>query len=141
MISFRALAIAAAAMACVAPAMAQQPAPGSADLILGKPYTGPKIATPRDKAGKPVLTGYWKLVHEPGKPDGNLGKDLPGFALPFTAAGKAALEANYKTVDPEALHHHRHAAHPRQRAAVRDPAYPEAPGVHSSAELASLGLA
>jgi hypothetical protein len=74
----------------------------SADVILGKPYNGPVVATPRDAAGKPLLTGFWKLLHEPGKPDGNLAKDRPGFALPYTARGREVLQANYQTIDPEA---------------------------------------
>ena len=49
-----------------------------------------------------MLTGYWKLLHEDGKPDGNLGKDRPGFALPYTAKGKEVLALNHQTVDPEA---------------------------------------
>jgi hypothetical protein len=77
-------------------------AKASADAILGKPYAGPKVATPRDAKGKPLLTGYWKLLHEDGKPDGNFAKDQPGLALPYTTAGKAALAANYKVIDPEA---------------------------------------
>jgi hypothetical protein len=73
-----------------------------AEILLGKPNTGPRHDTPRGADGKPLLTGYWKLLHEDGKPDGNLGKDRPGFALPYTAKGKAALDANFKQVDPEA---------------------------------------
>ncbi len=74
----------------------------SADLILGKPYTGRSVATPRDAQGRPLLTGFWKLLHEPGKPDGNLGKDRPGFALPYTPRGREVLAANHQTLDPEA---------------------------------------
>ncbi|UWX03857.1 hypothetical protein H1235_15355 [Pseudoxanthomonas sp. NC8] len=74
----------------------------SADTILGKPYAGPAVATPRGADGKPLLTGFWKLLHEAGKPDGNLGKDRPGFALPYTARGREALAANFRTIDPEA---------------------------------------
>jgi len=74
----------------------------SATAMLGQPYTGTKVATPRGADGKPVFTGYWKLLHEPGKPDGNLGKDQRGFALPYTVAGREALEANKKVIDPEA---------------------------------------
>jgi len=72
------------------------------ERILGKPYSGPRAETPRDAEGRPLLTGFWKLLHEPGKPDGNLGKDQPGFRLPYTQAGQKALEANHKTLDPEA---------------------------------------
>lgn len=84
-------------------ALAQQPAPqGAAELLLGKPHAGPRRDTPRDAHGKPLLTGFWKLLHEPGKPDGNLAKDLPGLTLPYSDAGKAALAANHKVIDPEA---------------------------------------
>src|SRR5687767_7403990 len=74
----------------------------AAAILLGQPHDGPSVATPRGADGKPLLTGYWKLLHEPGKPDGNLGKDRPGFALPLTAKGQEILAANYKTIDPEA---------------------------------------
>jgi hypothetical protein len=73
------------------------------EVLLGKPWSGATVATPRGRDGKPLLNGYWKLLHEDGKPDGNLAKDLPGFELPLTAAGKAALEHNVTaTIDPEA---------------------------------------
>lgn len=71
-------------------------------IWLGTEYAGKPVSTPRDAKGKPLLNGYWKLLHEANKPDGNLGKDLPNFQLPYTAAGKAALAANAKIVDPEA---------------------------------------
>lgn len=78
-------------------------APSAADVLLGKPYSGPAVATPRGADGKPLLTGYWKLLRENGKPDGNLGKDEPGFALPYSDRGKTALEYNLtETIDPEA---------------------------------------
>ncbi len=82
--------------------------PASADVspesvLLGKPYTGAAVATPRGADGKPNFTGYWKLLRDEGKPDGNLGKDELGFALPYSAAGKAALDRNVNhTIDPEA---------------------------------------
>src|SRR5690348_16234055 len=66
----------------------------SADVLLGKPYSGRSEPTPRDADGHPSLTGYWKLLREAGKPDGNLGKDLPAFALPHSEAGKKALSYN-----------------------------------------------
>lgn len=69
---------------------------------LGAPYTGKAVPAPRGADGHPSLGGTWKLLHEDGKPDGNLGKDLPGFALPHTAQGRAQLAANAKVVDPEA---------------------------------------
>ena len=77
--------------------------PSAEDVLLGKPYNGPEQATPRGADGKPLLTGYWKLLHERGKPDGNLAKDRPHRTLPYTAKGKSALEYNQtKTIDPEA---------------------------------------
>ncbi len=114
-----------AAAAPIAPALAQTAAPASTpdkaapvaekrayvnsvdptgDLIRGKEYTGPKLPAPRGSDGKPELTGFWKPLREPGKPGGNIGKDLPNFELPFTEAGKKAQEYNRtKTIDPEAL--------------------------------------
>ncbi len=53
--------------------------------------------------GHPDLSGYW-LPSRKDKPVGNIGKDLPGFKLPFTPAGAAALKYNIAhTVDPESL--------------------------------------
>ena len=73
------------------------------ELLLGKPYRGPSVATPRGADGKPTLTGYWKLLREPGKPDGNLAKDLREFRLPYNQAGLEALRVNVEeTIDPEA---------------------------------------
>jgi hypothetical protein len=58
---------------------------------------------PRTASGHPDLSGYWKGMRNM-KPVGNIGKDLPGFKLPFTEAGKAALQHNItKTIDPESL--------------------------------------
>src|SRR5215470_9879165 len=34
------------------------------DVLLGKPYNGPSQPTPRGTDGKPLLTGYWKLLRE-----------------------------------------------------------------------------
>ena len=58
---------------------------------------------PRTPDGHPDLSGYWKNM--PGTtPVGNLGKDLPGFKLPLTPAGEAALQHNLTaTIDPESL--------------------------------------
>src|SRR5690606_33101207 len=62
------------------------------------------VATPRGLDGKPDFTGLWQPVREPGKPGGNLGKDFPGFRLPFTPTGsRAVLYSQNHTVDPEAL--------------------------------------
>lgn len=58
---------------------------------------------PRTADGHPDLSGYWK--NQPGTtPVGNIGKDLPGFKLPLTPAGEAALQHNLTaTIDPESL--------------------------------------
>src|SRR4051812_2876722 len=73
------------------------------DLLLGKPYSGAAAPAPRGADGRPLLTGYWKVLRDPGKPDGNLAKDQPGQLLPYSARGEAALEYNLtRTIDPEA---------------------------------------
>ena len=59
---------------------------------------------PRLADGHPDLSGFWKPVKEKGKPGGNIGKDYPGFKLPFTPAGEQAHQFNLtKVVDPEAV--------------------------------------
>lgn len=110
-IGSRGLIAAATLLATTATAYAQQPAPktGSGpgetiESIVGQEPIGPSRPAPRGQDGKPDLTGYWKPVREKGKPGGNMGKDRPDFQLPFTPAGRAALEYNLtKTIDPEAL--------------------------------------
>ncbi len=63
----------------------------------------PKGPTPRLTDGHPDLSGYWQ-PNRKDKPGGNIGKDYPGYKLPFTPAGAAALKHNVEhTVDPEAL--------------------------------------
>jgi len=58
---------------------------------------------PRTADGHPDLSGYWKGTTDT-KPGGNIGKDLPGFKLPLTPAGEAALRHNLTaTIDPESL--------------------------------------
>ena len=53
--------------------------------------------------GHPDLSGYWKGTRDT-RPGGNIGKDLPGFKLPLTPAGEAALQHNLTaTIDPESL--------------------------------------
>jgi hypothetical protein len=65
--------------------------------------TGPSKPTPRTADGHPDLGGFWKGDRKT-KPVGNIGKDLPGFKLPLTPAGQAALQFNLtKTIDPESL--------------------------------------
>jgi hypothetical protein len=72
--------------------------------LLGQLPDTPTGPTPRGLDGRPDLTGYWKPLHDPGKPSGNLGKDEPGFRLPYSEAGLKALEYNLtQTRDPEAL--------------------------------------
>jgi hypothetical protein len=64
---------------------------------------GPSKPTPRTADGHPDLTGFWKGSRAT-KPVGNIGKDLPGFKLPLTSAGEAALQRNLTaTIDPESL--------------------------------------
>jgi hypothetical protein len=63
---------------------------------------GPGGPAPRTADGHPDLTGRWKPIREPGKPGGNLGKDYPGFQLPFTPAGEKAHQFDLtQTKDPE----------------------------------------
>jgi hypothetical protein len=63
----------------------------------------PKGPAPRMADGHPDLSGYW-VASTKDKPVGNLGKDLPGYRLPFTPAGRAALQYNIgHTIDPESL--------------------------------------
>src|SRR5437016_3657855 len=59
--------------------------------------------TPRMANGHPDLSGFWKGTRDT-RPVGNIGKDLPGFKLPLTPAGEAALQHNLTaTIDPESL--------------------------------------
>ena len=63
----------------------------------------PKGPTPRTEKGRPDLSGYW-VPSSKDRPVGNLGKDFPGYKLPFTDAGRAALQYNVQhTIDPESL--------------------------------------
>lgn len=73
-------------------------------LMRGDPYEGPAAPTPQGLDGRPDFTGMWGPLREEGKPGGNLGKDFPGFQLPFSETGKRALlYAQNHTADPEAL--------------------------------------
>jgi hypothetical protein len=70
---------------------------------LTAPDTKSSKPTPRTADGHPDLSGFWRGTRNT-KPVGNIGKDLPGFKLPLTPAGEAALEFNKtKTIDPESL--------------------------------------
>jgi hypothetical protein len=65
--------------------------------------SAPRRPTPRTADGHPDLSGYWKGTRDT-TPVGNIGKDLPGFKLPLTPAGEAALKHNLTaTIDPESL--------------------------------------
>jgi hypothetical protein len=63
----------------------------------------PKGPAPKTAQGHPDLSGYW-VPSSKDKPVGNIGKDLPGYKLPLTEAGRAALKYNLEhTIDPESL--------------------------------------
>ena len=84
---------AAAAVVALAGAPAAQELT-AADVKSSKP-------APRMANGKPDFSGYWKGTTQT-RPGGNIGKDLPGWKLPLTPAGEAALKHNLTaTVDPE----------------------------------------
>src|SRR5215471_13242219 len=93
------LCLAAAAVAgfsSLPPLSAQEPTLTAPDVKSNK-------ATPRMADGHPDLSGFWKGTRET-TPVGNIGKDLPGFKLPLTPAGEAALKHNLTaTIDPESL--------------------------------------
>ena len=79
----------------------------SAPMVRAQELTAPDFKsnrpTPRTADGHPDLSGYWKGTRET-HPVGNIGKDLPGFKLPLTPAGQAALQHNLTaTIDPESL--------------------------------------
>src|SRR5215208_8454188 len=70
---------------------------------LSEPDRTSTRPAPRTASGKPDLSGYWKGTRET-KPGGNIDKDLPGWKLPLTPAGEAALQHNLTaTIDPETL--------------------------------------
>ncbi len=77
--------------------------PDERSLLLGEEPSGAAKRAPRTADGHPDFSGYWK-GSPATQPVGNIGKDLPGFKLPLTAAGRAALHYNLtRTIDPEAL--------------------------------------
>src|ERR1700733_6730610 len=89
------LAIASLLPFLAAGALIAQSAPKKAPDVTGRensPFSRneadlPKGPAPR-LAGHPDLSGYWIPSHaQKDKPVGNLGKDLPGYKLPFTAEG------------------------------------------------------
>jgi hypothetical protein len=86
-----------------------KPLPGSGlpaetrALLFGEEPKSPPRPAPRSPDGHPDLSGFWK-GSPATTPVGNIGKDLPGFKLPLTPAGAAALEHNLTaTIDPESL--------------------------------------
>jgi len=86
---------------CLTATAFAQDQPGGS-LTASEPTTPSKPA-PRTPDGHPDLGGFWKGDRKT-KPVGNIGKDLPGFKLPLTPAGQAALQYNLtKTIDPESL--------------------------------------
>jgi hypothetical protein len=97
----------AAVTACLivaASAAIAAPPPAEESPLFGNEPAGPAQPTPRLGDGHPDFTGFWKSLHEKGKPIGNIGRDLPDFKLPFTPAGEKAVAYNRtQTVDPEAL--------------------------------------
>jgi hypothetical protein len=71
------------------------------ESLVGDDASASTAPAPRAPDGHPDFSGYWKGSRAT-KPTGNIGKDLPGFKLPLTAAGEAALQNNLtKVVDPE----------------------------------------
>ena len=89
--------------------MAQEPAKKPVDATgrENSPFSRNEADLPKGPAPRlgdhPDLSGYW-VPSRKDKPVGNLGKDLPGYKLPFTPAGAAALKYNVEhTIDPEAL--------------------------------------
>jgi hypothetical protein len=78
-----------------------EPSELQAEGLLGDDVSASAAPTPRTSDGHPDFSGFWKGSHAT-KPVGNIGKDLPGFVLPLTPAGQAALHDNLtKVVDPE----------------------------------------
>jgi hypothetical protein len=68
---------------------------------VGDEATASTAPTPRAADGHPDFSGFWKGSRAT-RPTGNIGKDLPGFVLPLTPAGQAALQENLtRVIDPE----------------------------------------
>lgn len=92
----RAALFALAALSLAAPAVSQE-------LTAEDPKSATPRPPPRGPDGHPDFSGYWKGTKDT-RPVGNIGKDLPGFKLPLTPAGEAALQHNLTaTIDPESL--------------------------------------
>jgi hypothetical protein len=78
------------------------PEPAASDMF-GKEPGGPAKPAPRTPDGHLDLNGHCKGLRTT-RPVGNIGKDLPGFKLPFTPEGEAAWKHNVTAAyDPEAL--------------------------------------
>jgi hypothetical protein len=91
------------AAACMGQTKPAAEADGPGSDFVGNEPTGKSKPAPRTLDGHPDMNGYWKGSRQT-KPVGNIAKDLPGFELPFTPAGRAADEYNRtKTIDPESL--------------------------------------
>jgi hypothetical protein len=100
---FIGIALLATSLPAQQPQAGKPPGPGADSPLMGKPYDGPPLPTPRGLDGKPDLSGFWRPLREKGKPGGNLGKDEPNFILPFNETGqRALLYSQNHTVDPEA---------------------------------------
>jgi hypothetical protein len=85
------------ALALSALALSAQSELTAVDNRSATPKPAPRLGS------HPDLSGYWKGTRDT-RPGGNIGKDLPGFKLPLTPAGEAALQHNLtKTIDPESL--------------------------------------
>ncbi len=83
----------------------RRPSPPVGPLLHPKSYEHPDVdkSVPRDPFGHPDLTGWWQPDRR-DQPVGNIGKDLPGFELPYTEAGKQAHQHNLTvTPDPEGV--------------------------------------
>lgn len=77
--------------------------PEERSFLFGEEPKTPSGPAPRAADGHPDLSGFWK-GSPATTPVGNIGKDLPQFKLPLTAAGEAALKHNLtETIDPESL--------------------------------------
>jgi hypothetical protein len=102
-VAIRAISAFVLAALSAAHAATSAPPPPEPSLLFGEEPKGPLQPTPRTADGKPDFSGFWKGSRAT-RPVGNIGKDLPGFKLPLTAAGESALQHNLtQTIDPEAL--------------------------------------
>lgn len=101
-IGFWALLLAASYVFAQTQAPPKTPDDSYAGLTASEP-TAPSQPAPRAADGHPDLGGFWRGDRKT-KPVGNIGKDLPGFKLPLTAAGEVALRHNLtETIDPESI--------------------------------------